>query len=341
MSVRVGIIGVGAIGLDHIARLRQRVSGARVVAIADVDLARTDAVVKDLPEVRAPATGRDLIREPDVDAVVVASWGPTHEEFVLGALEAGKDVFCEKPLAPTPDACQRIVNAELAHGRRRVQVGFMRRYDAGYRALKAALDDGVVGAPLLAHCAHRNPAAPPYGFTSDMIISDSAVHDIDIARWLFGQEITAVSVLKPRPAANDSGLQDPLFVILETAEGAIVDVELFVNCGYGYDVRCEVVAETGTLALGDGSEVVVRRTGQRSDAVPVDWRARFAGAYDTELQAWVDAVAAGTATGPSAWDGYAAAVVSDLALAALESGQRVAVDMPPRPDFYRGENEDS
>src|SRR6266545_1491925 len=112
MSVRVGIIGVGAIGLDHIARLRQRVSGARVVAIADVDLARTDAVVKDLPEVRAHATGRDLIREPDVDAVVVASWGPTHEEFVLGALEAGKDVFCEKPLAPTPDACQRIVNAE-------------------------------------------------------------------------------------------------------------------------------------------------------------------------------------------------------------------------------------
>ena len=87
------------------------------------------------------ATGEDLIRDDAVDAVVVASWGPTHEEFVLACIAAGKPVFCEKPLATTVEACRRILDAEMAHGRRLVQVGFMRRYDAGYRAMKEAVDE--------------------------------------------------------------------------------------------------------------------------------------------------------------------------------------------------------
>jgi ABC-type multidrug transport system ATPase subunit/sugar phosphate isomerase/epimerase len=150
-------------------------------------------------------------RDGNVDAVLVASWGPAHEEQVVAAIAAGKPVFCEKPLAPSSAACQRIMDAEMAAGRRLVQVGFMRRYDAGYRAMKAALDDGGLGAPLLMHCAHRNPSVPDYGFTTDMIISDSAVHEIDIVRWLFGEEIAAASVLTPRRSGHaPEGLRDPL-----------------------------------------------------------------------------------------------------------------------------------
>ncbi len=337
------------IGQDHIRRITQVLTGGSVTAVNDVDAARAGQVAAGLPGAVTYPTAQELIADGNVDAVLVASWGPAHEEQVVAAIAAGKPVFCEKPLAPSRDACQRIMDAEIAAGRRLVQVGFMRRYDAGYRAMKAALDDGGLGAPLLMHCAHRNPSVPDYGFTTDMIISDSSVHEIDIVRWLFGEEIVAASVLTPRRSGHaPEGLQDPLILVLEMSGGALVDDELFVNARYGYDVRGEVVCETGTVALTDVSEVTVRTQNRRravlggrppqtppdGDRVPVDWRDRFIRAYDTELQEWLDAVAAGTAAGPTSWDGFAAAVVTDAALEALRTGQRTAVSMPERPEFY-------
>jgi myo-inositol 2-dehydrogenase/D-chiro-inositol 1-dehydrogenase len=333
--VRVGVIGVGMIGQDHIRRITQVLTGGAVVAVNDVDAARAGQVAAGLPGATVHATAADLIADTGVDAVLVASWGPAHEEQVLAAIAAGKPVFCEKPLAPSSEACLRIMDAELAAGRRLVQVGFMRRYDAGYLAMKAALEDGSIGVPLLMHCAHRNPQVPPYGFTTEMIISDSAVHEIDLVRWLFGEEIVAASVLVPRRSGQaPAGMQDPLILLLEMANGALVDDEVFLNAQYGYDVRGEVVGETGTVALADVSEVTVRAAGRYGGRIPVDWRDRFIRAYDAELQDWLTAVAAGASTGPSAWDGYAAAAVTDSALAALRTGQRTAVTMPERPDFY-------
>jgi myo-inositol 2-dehydrogenase / D-chiro-inositol 1-dehydrogenase len=335
MNVRVGVIGVGVIGQDHIRRITQVLTGGSVTAVNDVDAARAGQVAAVLPGASVHATAQDLIADGNVDAVLVASWGPAHEEQVVAAIAAGKPVFCEKPLAPSSGACLRMMDAEMAAGRRLVQVGFMRRYDAGYLAMKAALDDGGIGAALLMHCAHRNPSVPPYGFTTDMIISDSAVHEIDIVRWLFGEEIVAASVLKPRRSGRAAAdMQDPLILLLEMASGVLVDDELFLNAQYGYDVRGEIVGETGTVALADVSEVTVRSDGRHAGRVPVDWRDRFIRAYDAELQDWLNAVAAGTSAGPSSWDGYAAAVVTDAALEALRTGQRTAVSMAERPEFY-------
>jgi len=335
VTVRVGVIGTGMIGQDHIRRITEVIPGGRVAAVTDVDLDRAGQVAAGLPGARVHPTGQDLIADPGVDAVLVTSWGATHEEYVLAAISAGKRVFCEKPLAPTAAGALRIVEAEMAAGRRLVQVGFMRRYDAGYNALKDALDAGQVGAPLVMHCAHRNPSVPPYGFTTDMIISDSAVHEMDLVRWLFDEEIAATSVLRPRPTSKAAqALQDPLIVLFEMVSGILVDVEVFVNAGYGYDIRAEVVGEAGTLALADAGGTTVSRQGQRSGRVPADWRERFGRAFDAEFTDWLRAVAAGTTTGPGCWDGYAAAVVTDRCLHALSTGERVTVPVPERPDFY-------
>ena len=265
MTVRVGVIGAGMIGQDHIRRITQVLSGGTVVAVTDVDAARAEQVASGLPGAAVHPTGKDLVADRGVDAVLIASWGPTHEEHVLAAIEAGKPVFCEKPLATTKEACLRIIDAEMASGRRLVQVGFMRRYDAGYHALRAALDSGEIGAPLMMHCAHRNPTAPPYGFTTEMIISDSAVHEIDLVRWMFGEDIVAANVLKPRRSGQaGTGLHDPLIVLLEMASGVLVDVEVFVNATYGYDIRGEIVGETGTVALADAGGATVTSGGRRS-----------------------------------------------------------------------------
>jgi myo-inositol 2-dehydrogenase/D-chiro-inositol 1-dehydrogenase len=209
----------------------------------------------------------------------------------------------------------------------------MRRFDSGYRAMKAVLERGTLGAPLMVHCAHRGPSAPPT-FTSDMLITDSAIHELDLMRWLLGEETVAVTVLRPRSSSIQRDLVSPQVVLLETESGVLVDIEVFANAVYGYDIRCEVVGELGTVSLGDANNVVVAHAGRRSGHVPDHWIERFRAAYDVEMQAWIDGVGEGHAVGPSAWDGYAATTVAAACLESLQSGRRVAVHMRPRPDFY-------
>ena len=335
MTVRIGVIGVGMIGQDHIRRLTYVLAGSQVVAVTDVDAARAAEVSGGLPTpAKAYASGQEVIDDPDVDAVLVTSWGGSHEQYVLAAIAAGKPVFCEKPLADTQEACLRILDAEVAAGKRLVQVGFMRRYDPAYRAMKEVVDSGQIGAPLIMHCGHRNPSVPAH-YTRDMAIVDTAVHEVDVVRWLFGEEIVATRVLVPRKSRNGGELQDPLIFIMELESGAIVDDEISVNIRYGYDIRGEIVGEDGTVTLADSNPVIVRREGSLSGRVPADWRERFIRAYDIELQEWVDSVAAGSApTGPSSWDGYAAQAVCDAGLVALHGGERAEVTLRERPDLY-------
>jgi myo-inositol 2-dehydrogenase/D-chiro-inositol 1-dehydrogenase len=246
--VNVGIIGAGAIGADHLRRLSTRVSGARVAVVFDVDTKRAAALAEGSGTTLG-TSAKEVIEDPAVDAVLIASPGDTHAQLTLACIQAGKPVLCEKPLAPTSDECCEVLAAEVAHGSRLTQVGFMRRYDAGYRAVKQAIDAGSIGEVLMVHCVHRNVSSAP-SYTSDMSFTDSAIHEIDTARWLIADEIVATTVIGVRRSSlAPSHLRDPQLVLLEFRSGVVVEVEIFVNCQYGYDVRCEVVGSTGVSTV--------------------------------------------------------------------------------------------
>ncbi|WP_116247395.1 Gfo/Idh/MocA family protein [Nocardiopsis sp. FIRDI 009] len=334
MTVKVGVIGTGWIGAEHIRRITASVGGAEVVAATDIDVDRAAGAVEGTGA-RVLPTGTDVITDPEVEAVVVTSWGPAHAESVLAAIAEGKPVFCEKPLATTAEDARRILDAEAAHGSRLVQVGFMRRFDPGYRQMREAIAEGTIGTPLMAHCVHRNPTVPE-SYHSEMAAQDTAVHEVDAVRWLLDDEISAVQVLTPRPTARRfEHLRDPQIMLLEMTGGARVDVEVFVNCQYGYEIGCEVVGEEGTIRLPEIPGAVVRSAGWRSTPVLQDWVKRFAAAFDAEFQAWIDEVAAGRpTTGPNAWDGYAAAIVTDALVRSLYSGGVVETGIKERPAFY-------
>lgn len=333
MPLNVGVIGTGMIGSYHVSRLHGALSGARVAALYDLDTARAQQVAASVgATAHEEATG--VVHDRDVDAVLVTSPGSTHAGFVLECIQAGKPVLTEKPLATTADDALKVMEAEMGLGRRLVQVGFMRRFDAGYRRVKAAIDDGRVGDPLMVHNVHRNPVVPD-SFTSDMLLTDSVVHEVDANRWLLGEEFAAATVLEPkRTPRAAAGLQDPQLVILETASGVIVEVEMFVNAQYGYDVRCEVVGSDGTVALETPSTTSLAHGFESIRSIPQDWRERFDAAFHLELQEWVDGLADGVVSGPSAWDGYAATVVTNTCVEALEGGRRIAVSMDDKPPFY-------
>ncbi|KGJ06458.1 myo-inositol 2-dehydrogenase [Paracoccus halophilus] len=334
MTVRIGVIGTGMIGRDHTRRINQVLSGAEVVALSDYSPDAARAVQADLaPGAKLHDRGEDLIASADVDAVLVCSTGATHEAYVLAAIAAGKPVFCEKPLATTAEAALRIVEAEAAHGRRLVQVGFMRRYDAGYRMLKQVVDRQI-GTPLMVHAAHRNQSVPE-SYLTPMAIHDTLIHEIDVLRWLLDDDYVSAQVVFPRKSRHaHARLADPQIVLLETKKGVRIDVEVFVNCQYGYDIQCQVVGEEGLANLPEPMTIAMRREARLQSDILVDWKQRFIDSYDVELADFIQAAARGTAAGPTAWDGYVAAITSDACVEAQESGRIVPISLPARPAHY-------
>lgn len=333
-SLGVAVIGTGRMGADHVRRISEVTSGAHVAAVVDVDIDRAEAVAASAG-CAAFADAAEALASPGVDAVLIASPGPAHEAALLTAFAHDLPVLCEKPLTPDAASARRVLEAEQRLGHRRVQVGFMRRYDQEYVRLKALLDSGELGRPLMLHNRHRNAAAPP-GFTNAMIINDSVAHEMDVTRWLLGQEITAVTVLRPQPSRNaPEGLLDPQFVIFETDGGALVDVEIHLNARYGYQVQAEAVCENGTARIGDRHDLLVSTAGRWGGTVTPGYIERFEDAYDRQVQAWVDATRRGEVTGPSTWDGYAVAAVCEAGVRAQTEGRRVEVELGERPVLYR------
>ncbi len=331
MGIRIGVIGTGVMGADHARTLGTHVSGVILKAVYDADTTRAKIVADETGAETVAASPAALIEDRTIDAILIASPDATHKELVLGCLAARKPVLCEKPLAPTPAECLDVVAAETKLGKRLIQVGYMRRFDPSYVDMKAAHRSGQLGKALMFHCLHRNVSAPPW-FDTKMAVTNSAVHEIDIARWLLDDELTSVQTYAP--GASQLAAGSPVFLVLSTAKGLLVTIEVFNNAGYGYDVRGELVCEKGTVSLRQPASIESNSALVRTTAYPADWRPRFADAYRLQLNSWVNSLALAGAEGASAWDGYAASAVAEAGVRSLAESRPMPIELVEKPQLY-------
>ncbi|MCY4062128.1 MAG: Gfo/Idh/MocA family oxidoreductase [Chloroflexi bacterium] len=332
-AINVGLIGTGMIGSLHAENLLRRTRGATVVAVMDIDHERANAVAAACDGARVHADAGDLISDPAVDAILIASTDRTHAEFAIACIKAGKPVLCEKPLATTMADAERVLRAELAAGRRLVQVGFMREYDQAHRDLYDLLHGGVIGAALKFRSVHINPRFIRE-LTIDSVITNSLIHDIHSARWIMGEEICSAYVqwVSVDPAHPRSARLADIQVIFDS--GAIGSLEYNGDSGYGYEVTVEVTGETGNVESASHPSPSLRQAGTASRAITSNWPQRFGQAYLDEVQAWIDAIGRKDATGPSAWDGYMSLVVADACIRSAETRQPQTTHPIEKPSLY-------
>lgn len=333
--VGVGVIGTGGIGSVHAQNLAQRTFGARLVAVMDIDRERAEGVAVACGGAQVYEDARALIAADDVDAVLIASPCATHAELTLACIQAGKPVLCEKPLAETLADVERVLQAEVAAGRRLVQVGFMREYDPAHKDLVELLARGDIGRALHFRGVHIN-VTMGFDRTVEGVIVNSVVHDIHSARWIMGDEIASVTVqsLPARPDRPETCRY--LVTQLAFRDGRLGTIQFNDDSDYGYEVQVEITGETGTACTAVGSSPTVRRSGALSQSIERHWAKRFAAAYRDEVQAWVDSLLAQEPAGPSVWDGYMSLLVADACIRSAESGQPVEVPVVERPGLYGG-----
>ena len=340
-ELKIGIVGCGAIGREHCRRFMELVPNATVVAVSDYVAAAADALAEHYG-IRSYGNDCDgMIRDPEVEAVVITSIDATHHDYVMKTLAEEKWCFCEKPLSQNAKDCEEIMAREIEIGKKLVQVGFMRRYDRGYAEMKRIIDSGEIGRPLLIKACHRNVSQGP-GFKTENGVTNVAIHELDVCRWLLGDEYADAQCVRVRQSANSPAEYDnPQVMLLRTVNGCFIDVEVQVADGYGYDIQCEVVCENGTVKLPD-PYTVVRRARPDANRAPgeimpilTDWKDRFIEAYDIEMVKWAESVEQGELTGPSSWDGYVACVAGDALNASRGTSQFLPVETIEKPDLYR------
>ena len=330
-DLKVAVLGLGMMGAFHVELLSTAIKGVSVTVVNDFVSEKATEVAARIGAL-AVADPLEAINHPEVDAVLLATPGNTHAEQVSACLDRGIPVLCEKPLTTDEDSSYRLVQQEAALGRRLIQVGFMRRFDHEYVALRELIASGAVGNVLQLHCTHRNPAVGDH-FDSEFMIRDSVVHEVDSARYLLAEEIASVQVLAGvASSAAPAGTCDPMLVIFETESGRLVTAECYVRTGVAYEVRTEAVGEAGSAMIGLDQALLAKTTdGRWGGRITPSFVERFGAAYQVELQRWVTAARRGTVDGPGAWDGYAAIAVCEAGVRALRSGQRVSVELADRP----------
>jgi myo-inositol 2-dehydrogenase/D-chiro-inositol 1-dehydrogenase len=325
--LRFGLLGAGRIGKLH---------GGNTAASPDAELVAVADVVQEAADSLAQATGAEarsvdeVIAADDIDAVLIGTSTDTHSDLIEQAVKAGKAVLCEKPVdldSKRIEACLKVVESTG----KPLMVGFNRRFDPNFAALKQRLADGVVGNVEMVTIISRDPGPPPIAYIerSGGLYRDMMIHDFDLARFLLDEEpveVHAIGSVMVDPEIGKAGDVDTAMVMLRTESGKLCQISCSRRATYGYDQRIEVHGSGGMIRAGNLHETTVEVAtgdGFTSDPVLNFFLERYTPAYQLELAHFIDAVQSGKAPSPSGRDGLMAQRLADAATKARETGQPV------------------
>lgn len=327
MNVRFAVLGAGRIGQVH-ARAIQSVPGAELVAIAEsFEEAARKAQATFGVEIR---TIDACASAEDVDAVVICTPTDTHADLIERFARAGKAIFCEKPVDLDVERVKTCLKTVEEMGAT-LMVGFQRRFDPDFLALKAQIDAGTIGEVEMVTLTSRDPGAPPIDYIrrSGGIFRDMTIHDFDVARWLLGEEVTTVMAAASNlvdPEIGAAGDYDSVNVILTTAGGRHCTITNTRRATYGYDQRIEVHGSKGSVAAENHRKaniIVANENGYTRPPLLDFFMTRYTAAYAAEIASFCEAIATGGATVTTGLDGLRALELADAALRSVETGQAV------------------
>jgi scyllo-inositol 2-dehydrogenase (NAD+) len=321
-KVRIGLIGLGRMGRIYVEALTSRIPRAELVAVADIDREAASKVAASHSIEYWFDNYQDLLKIEAIRGVVIAASTSVHTEIIVGAAEAGKDIFCEKPVALTLKETDIALKA-VEKTKVKFQAGFMRRFDGGYMVAKKKIEEGKIGKPVSFKSISRDPMCPrlDYARVSGGLIMDMAIHDFDLARWLMESEVKRVCAEGGRLVFDQLREADDIdnaTINMLFSNGSLGNVEVSRNALYGYDIRTEVLGSEGGIMIGYARHtpvVLLTKKGATYDFVPYIME-RFGEAYINELNYFVDCIYNGQNPTVTGQDGRAAL---EIALAATQS----------------------
>lgn len=329
MTVRFGLLGAGRIGKVHAKAIGNDVN-AKLVTVADAMPAAAQAIAADYGcDIRSIEA---IISSDDIDAVVICTPTDTHADLIEAAVKAGKAVFCEKPIDLNVQRVKDCLAVVAAH-KGTLMVGFNRRFDPDFMAVKAAIDAGQVGSVEMVTISSRDPGAPPVDYIarSGGIFRDMTIHDFDMARWLLGEEVetvqAAASVLTD-PAIGKAGDFDSVNVILRTASGRQAVITNSRRATYGYDQRIEVLGSDGmasAMNMAEANIEIANGKGFHRPPLLNFFMTRYVAAYANEIAGFITAMTEKTTTPTTGEDGLAALLLAEAALKSVAEGRAVKV----------------
>lgn len=295
--LNVGIIGAGRIGKVHAETLAHRALEARLLAVADSNLASARELADRHRIPQATDDYRELLANPDIQAVFVCSATDTHAQFTKEAALAGKHVFCEKPIALDLGQIDQAL-ATVKRAGVKLQVGFNRRFDANFARVRKAIECGEIGKPALLHIISRDPAPPPVAYVkvSGGMFLDMTIHDFDMARFLIGSDVEEVytqAAVTVDPAIGAAGDVDTAVIMLKFEDGVIGTIDNCRRATYGYDQRVEVLGSKGSIATANNypnAAVLSDAASVRRDLPLNFFMDRYTESFAAEVIAFVDAV---------------------------------------------------
>jgi inositol 2-dehydrogenase len=331
IKINVGLVGVGRLGALYARYLAYQIPNSNLLAASDIDPA-AETIAKELGVTKWYPNYQDLIDDKEIDAIVIVTPTSTHHDIVATAARGGKAIFCEKPLSISLDEA-RATERVVAETGVFFHMGFMRRFDRGFRAAKQKIEQGVIGKAVVFRASSRDPFRPSLEYLdprhSGGLMIDMGIHDIDIARWLMGDvsQAYATGGVLAYPEINEVGDIDNAVINLTFENGSLGVIDLTRNGVYGYDIRTEVLGTHGTVKVGYLREtpiVVMTKDGVTHDTVP--WfMERFGAAYVAQLQNFIEHLQKQKEPSIKCADGVAALQVAIAATRAFKENRPVAV----------------